>query len=123
MKKYSTVAIRKGKTNPLDSIKIANYAIDYWYRLVDFKPAEETYRQLKDLNRQYLTYLSMRVKAKQAMTNLTDRTMPGIKKVLWNRSDVPEKDKLCDFLRKYWHYYNITKMSEDRFISHYKHVG
>jgi len=119
MKKYSTVAIRKGKTDPLDSIKIANYGIDYWYRLVDFRPAEETYRQLKDLNRQYLTYLSMRVKAKQAMTNLIDRTMPGIKKVLWNRSDVPEKDKLCDFLREYWHYDNITKMSEERFISHY----
>lgn len=119
MKKYCTVAIRRGKTDPLDSVKIANYGIDYWHRLVDFKPAEEIYRQLKDLNRQYLTYLSMRVKAKQAMTNLIDRTMPGIKTVLWNRSDVPEKDKLCDFVREFWHYDNLTKMSENGFISYY----
>ena len=85
MKKYSMIAIRKGKTDPLDSIKIASYGIDYWYRLVDFEPAEETYQELKNLNRQYLNYLSMRVKAKQAMTNLIDQTMPGIKTVLWNR--------------------------------------
>ncbi len=61
----------------------------------------------------------MRVKAKQAMTNLIDQTMPGIKTVLWNRSDVPDKDKLCDFVREYWHYDNITCMSEQDFIEHY----
>ena len=76
------IVIRKGKTDPLDSIKIASYGIDYWYRLVDFEPTEETYQELKILNRQYLSYLSMRVKAKQGMTNLIDRTMPGIKTVL-----------------------------------------
>jgi transposase len=119
MKKYATIALRKGKTDPLDSIKIANYGIDYWYRLVDFKPTDEVYQQLKDLNTQYLIYLSMRVKAKQTMTNLTDRTMPGIKTVLWNRSDVPDRDKLCDFLREYWHYDNITCMSESDFIANY----
>ncbi|WP_396327344.1 hypothetical protein [Hydrogenoanaerobacterium sp.] len=30
MKKYAMIAIRKGKTDPLDAIKIANYGIDYW---------------------------------------------------------------------------------------------
>lgn len=72
MKKYSLITIRKGKTDPLDSIKIASYGIDYWFRLVDFEPTEKTYQELKNLNRQYLNYLSMRVKAKQAMTNLID---------------------------------------------------
>ena len=52
MKKYSMIAIRKGKTDPLDSIKIASYGIDYWHRLVDFEPTEETYQELKNLNRQ-----------------------------------------------------------------------
>lgn len=61
----------------------------------------------------------MRVKAKQAMTNLIDQTMPGIKTVLWNRSDVPDKDNLCDFVREYWHYDNITCMPEQDFIEHY----
>ena len=119
MKKYSMITIRKGKTDPLDSIKIASYGIDYWYRLVNFEPTEETYQELKNLNRQYLNYLSMRVKAKQAMTNLIDQTMPGIKNVLWNRSDVPDKDKLCDFVREYWHYDNINCMVEQDFINQY----
>jgi transposase len=119
MKKYSMIAIRKGKTDPLDSIKIASYGINYWYKLVDFEPTEEIYQELRNLSRQYLSYLSMRVKAKQTMTNLIDQTMPGIKTVLWNRSDVPDKDKLCDFVREYWHYDNVTCMPEQDFIEHY----
>ena len=119
MKKYAMIAIRKGKTDPLDAIKIATYGIDYWYKLVAFEPASEVYQELKELNRQYLSYLSMRIKAKVSMTNLTDRTMPRIKTVLWNRSDVPDRDKLCDFIREYWHYDNITCMSECDFIARY----
>ena len=61
----------------------------------------------------------MRVKAKQAMTNLIVQTMPGIKTVIWNRSDVPDEDKLCDFVREYWHYDNITCMPEQDFIEYY----
>lgn len=71
------------------------------------------------MNRQYLNYLTMRVKAKQAMTNLIDQTMPGIKTVLLNRSDVPDKDKLCDFVREYWHNDNVTCMPEQDLIEHY----
>ncbi|RPF47360.1 transposase IS116/IS110/IS902 family protein [Hydrogenoanaerobacterium saccharovorans] len=119
MKKYAMIAIRKGKTDPLDAIKIASYGIDYWYKLVDFEPTLDVYQELTDLNRQYLGYLSMRIKAKVSMTNLTDRTMPGIKTVLWNRSDVPDRDKLCDFIREYWHYDNITCMPECDFIASY----
>lgn len=119
MKKYAMIAIRKGKTDSLDSIKIANYGIDYWYKLADFKPSTEVYQELRDLNKQYLNYLSMRVKAKQTMTNLIDRTMPGIKTVLWNRSDVPDKDKLCDFVRDYWHYDNIIGMTLQQFVEVY----
>ena len=53
MKKYAMIAIRKGKTDPLDSIKIASYGIDYWYRFVDFEPAADVYQELQNLNRQY----------------------------------------------------------------------
>nr|WP_330389780.1 hypothetical protein [Cellulosilyticum sp. I15G10I2] len=46
--------------------------------------------------------------------------MPRIKSLLKNRSDKPEKDKLCDFVEKYWHYDNITNKSEKQFINSYK---
>jgi transposase len=119
MSKYGNVAIRKGKTDKLDAIKIANFGLDHWFHLVDYSPTADVYEELKTLNRQYLNYMSMRIQAKQTLTNLLDRTMPGIKTLLWNRSDVPDRDKLCDFVKAYWHFDNITRMSEAKFINNY----
>ena len=103
----------------MDAIKIANYGIDTWFRLVDYQACDEVYSELKLLGRQYSHYITMRVESKIALNNLLDRTMPGIKKILNNRSDKPDKDKLNDFVTEYWHYDNITKKSEKQFISSY----
>jgi transposase len=119
MNKYVNVAIRKGKTDKLDAIKIANFGLDHWYHLVDYSPTADVYEELKTLNRQYLNYMSIRIHAKQTLTNLLDRTMPGIKTLLRNRSDMPDRDKLCNFAKKYWHFDNITRMSEAEFINNY----
>ncbi len=119
MKKYANMSIRKGKTDKLDAIKIANFGLDHWYHLIDYTPTADVYDELKTLNRQYLNYLSMRINSKQTLTNLLDRTMPGIKTLLWNRSDVPKRDKLCNFVNEYWHFDNITNKSEDEFINSY----
>lgn len=119
MSKYANMAIRKGKTDKLDTIKIANFGLDHWFHLVDYTPSTDIYDELKVLNRQYLSYISMRIRAKQTLTNLLDRTMPGIKTQLLNRSDVPDRDKLCDFVKEYWHFDNITCMSEAGFITSY----
>ncbi len=119
MSKYVNVSIRKGKTDKLDAIKIANFGLDHWYHLVDYSPTADVYDELKTLNRQYLNYISMRIQVKQTLTNLLDRTMPGIKTLLWNRSDVPDRDKLCDFVKEYWHFDNITRRSEAEFINDY----
>lgn len=119
MSKYANMAIRKGKTDKLDTIKIANFGLDHCFRLVDYTPSTDVYDELKVLNRQYLSYISMRIRAKQTLTNLLDRTMPGIKTQLLNRSDVPDRDKLCDFVKEYWHFDNITCMSEAEFITNY----
>jgi transposase len=46
--------------------------------------------------------------------------MPGIKRHLaFSSPERPLKDKLCDFVEEYWHYDNITKMSEKRFVGAY----
>jgi transposase len=120
MKKYASAALRKGKTDKLDALRIANYGIDHWFRLVDFLLPEEAYAQLRLLGRQYYHYITMKVSGKLTLTHLIDRTMPGIKKLL-NGTDAekPTKDKLSDFVEEYWHYDNITKISEKRFITDY----
>jgi len=119
MHKYASLSIRRGKTDPLDAIKIANFGLDNWFTLTNYSPNEEIYDELRLLNRHYLNYISMRIKAKLTLTTLLDRTMPGIKTLLLNNSIAPDRDKLCDFVRKYWHFDNITKMSENAFIKSY----
>lgn len=120
MKKYASTVLRKGKTDKLDSIKIANYGLDYWFHLRNQEMSEQTYRHLRLLGRQYAHYIKLRIESKQALTHMLDYTMPGIKALLKSRSDKPEKDKLCDFVEKYWHYDNITIKSEKQFVNSYK---
>jgi len=120
MKKYASTAIRKGKTDKLDSVRIANYGLDNWFHLADYQPSEDTYEELKILGRQYSHYVKIKIQSKLALANILDRTMPGIKGLLQGeRSDHPIKDKLADFVEEYWHYDNITKKSEKQFTSSY----
>ena len=84
------------------------------------KSKHQTAPQLRILGRQYAHYITIRIESKLALTNLLDRTMPGIKKLFsGKRSAEPTKDKLSDFVEEYWHYDNITKKSETRFVGDY----
>jgi len=94
MKKYVSTALRKGKTDKLDSIRIANYGLDNWFKLVDHRVAEEVYDELKQLGRHYSHYVKMRIQSKLTLDDLLQRTMPGIKTLLrGKRSEEPTKDK------------------------------
>ena len=61
----------------------------------------------------------MHVKALLELTHMLDYTMPGIKGKLksWNENN--GKDKLSDFVEKYWHYDNIVSMTKDEFVNDY----
>jgi len=119
MKKYRTRDIRNVKTDKRDAMNIADYGIDYWYRLSKYECQEAVYDELKLLGRQYRSYMEMRIKAVQNLTHLLDHTMPGIKGLLndWNADS--GKDKLSDFVSKFWHFDNIKKFSEHRFVDKY----
>jgi len=120
MKKYVSSTLRKGKTDKLDSIRIANYGLDNWFKLVDHRVAEDVYEELRQLGRHYSHYVTMRIQSKLNMDNLLQRTMPGIKTLLsGKRSEEPTKDKLSDFAEEYWHYNNIKSKSEAQFVSGY----
>jgi len=119
MKKYASMALRKGKTNNIDAIKIASYGIDNWFRLVESHASDELYSELKILGRQYSHYIRMRIESKLVLSNMLDRTMPCIKSLLKSRSSNPDKDKLNSFVEQYWHYDSITNKSEKQFIRSY----
>lgn len=120
MKRYVGMALRKGKTDKLDSVRIANYGIENWFKLTQYQPLDEAYEELRLLGRQYAHYITIKIESKLALDNLLDRVMPGIKRLLPSkRSDEPTKDKLNDFVERYWHFDNICKMSEIAFEEDY----
>jgi len=63
MKKYASTAIRKGKTDKIDSVRIANYGLDNWFHLRKHEPTEEVYEELKFLGRQYSHYIRMKIES------------------------------------------------------------
>ena len=120
MKKYCAATLRKAKTDKIDSVRIANYGIDHWFSMTAYCSPDEVYEELKLLGRQYEQYVRLKVSCKIQLANLLDGVMPGIKTIL--QGTVPAystKDKLCDFVEKYWHYDNIKRMSEKQFLSDY----
>ena len=120
MKKYAKDnSIRGAKTDKLDSIMIANYGIDKWFRLQKYKKDDETYAELKLLGRRYRYYMELHVKALQELTHILDYVMPGIKKLFntWNESS--GKDKLSDFVERFWHFDLITSFSLNEFVEEY----
>ena len=119
MKQYRVQGLRRVKTDKADSMVIAKYGLDNWDELKDFVSSEDRYRELSLLSRQYRHYMRIHVASLLELTHILDLTMPGVKKEF--NSWVPEsgRDKLADFVEKYWHYDNIRKKSERQFVESY----
>lgn len=121
MKKYAKDnSIRGAKTDKLDSISIANYGIDKWFKLQKYEEDEEVYAELKLLGRRYRHYMELHIKALQELTHILDYTMPGIKKLLKSWNEANNKDKLSDFVEVFWHFDTIISMNREDFLSAYK---
>ena len=120
MKLYRAQDLRKVKTDKRDSMTIANYGIDKWFDLREFTPQEDVYAELRLLGRQYRFFMESRIEHLLNLTHLLDYTMPGVKACFGGWSESSGKDKLCDFVEEYWHYDNITRRSEKKFVEHYQ---
>lgn len=120
MKKYAKDnSIRGAKTDKLDSIAIANYGIEKWFKLQKYEGDEEIYAELKLLGRRYRYYMELHVKALLELTHILDYVMPGIKKMFNSWNEANSKDKLGDFVEIFWHFDLITSMTLDEFTAKY----
>ena len=119
IKKYVSMDIRKVKTDKADSLKLASYVLDNYRHLVDYSAEDEIYSELRILSRQYLHYVKVLANAKVNLTDMLDRTLPGIKALLKSHIRTTGKNKLCDFVERFWHCDVITSMSESKFVSEY----
>lgn len=125
---YSMKMFRKGgrgdlrnvKTDKADSLAIAEYGIKLVEKLREYEPATGVYQQMNYLLRWYQETMKQRIALLQELNGITERTLPGIKAagiVHGKASD--SKDMLLDFVSTFWHYDQITAMSENAFKKRY----
>lgn len=82
IKKYLDRNLRKAKNDRKDSLKLAEYACDNWYKLKQNAVEEEKYKELKFLSRQYFTFNDIKTKQKNDLSNLCDLIFPGYYQLL-----------------------------------------
>ena len=79
MKKYArNINFRNVKTDKRDSVTIANYGIEKWFKLQRYECSESVYAELKLLGRRYRSYMEMHVKALLELTHVLDYVMPQV---------------------------------------------
>jgi transposase len=116
---YCEDSIRRAKTDRIDCVKIANYGLDKWLKLGQYKPEEEIRELLKVYNRQYEHYVRLKVSLTNSFLSLLDQTMPGIRKHFGFSNRLDGHDKWIDFAKDYWHCKKIAKMSEAKFAENF----
>lgn len=82
IKKYLDRSLRKAKNDNKDSLKLAEYACDNWYKLKANYLEEEKYKELKFLSRQYFSFVNIKVQQKVNFSNLCDTLFPGYYQLL-----------------------------------------
>ena len=119
MKRYRCQGIRNPKTDRIDSLIIAQYGIDFWYRKGESLEMEKEREELRFLGMQYHKFMKVRTNRAIALCDLLDRTMPGIYGFMDKYNRNTGKDRLSDFVEEYWHRDLILKYSENRFTERY----
>ena len=121
MKQFCRVLnFRKSKNDNIDAIQIAEYGLMYWKELQEYKVDSESFRVLKELNRSYQHYMDLRINQMNFIDQTINQTFPGIKKLITHGSGDFSKDKLLDFLGKWWHKDLILEKTEEEFVEEYK---
>lgn len=119
--KYGNNSLRKGKTDKLDAVKIANYALDHWIDLKRYAPETEIRKMLKTYHRQYGQYLRLKVSLKTNLITLLDEVFPGVNTLF---ASAPRKsdghEKWVDFAVKFWHRECVCSSSESVFSKRYQ---
>ena len=82
IKKYLDRSLRKVKTDRKDSLKLAEYCCDNWYKLSKVRENDEIYDNLKFLSRRYLDNVAIQTKVKISFSNLCDLLFPGYYQLL-----------------------------------------
>ncbi len=114
IKKYCDMDLRKVKNDKKDSLKLACYCSEKWFKLRKFEIKDEIRNELQFLSRQYSEYVGIQTKLKIQLTNLIDKTFPGIKDIV----DAENRYQLLlDIYEKYSYPNLVLEKSKTVFVN------
>lgn len=113
IKKYCDLDLRKVKNDRKDSLKLANYCSEKWFKLKRFEPSDDIREELQFLSREYSQYVKIKTNLKIQLTNLIDKTFPGIKKII---DDENRYELLLDIYEKYSYPSLVLEKNKEEFI-------
>lgn len=113
IKKYLDRGLRKAKTDKKDSLKLAEYCCDNWYKLNKVRENDEIYNNLRFLSRRYLDNVAIQTKEKISFSNLCYLLFPGYYQLLDENNFILG----LEVFKKYYHPDIITTKKQSQFIT------
>lgn len=118
---YDTNRVRKVKTDRIDALKIASFALDKWMKLRKYTPADDIRKTLQIMNRQYVKLNKMLVMQKNSFIALLDCCFPNANTLFTSpRRDSDGHEKWVDFVLKFPHADSVAKLSLSAFKARYQ---
>ena len=120
IRNFGNNTLRKVKSDPADSRKIARYTLDNWADLREYSRMDTTRAQLKTLNTQMAFFTNQKVAAKTNLISLLDMTYPGVNDLF----DTPARDdgseKWVDYAASFWHVDCVRRIGLSAFTERYR---
>ena len=117
---YGNNSLRRAKTDKMDAVKLANYALDHWLSLPQYHPTEDTRLMLKTCYRQYEQFSKIRTMQKNNLISLLDNTFPDANKLFSSPPRADGSEKWVDFVAQYWHCECVCEMTVRAFTKSYE---
>ena len=118
---YDTNRVRKVKTDKLDALKIASFALDKWIKLRKYTPAETAQKTLQIMNRQCTKLNKILVIQKNSLIALLDCSFPNANTLFSSsRRESDGHEKWVDFVLKFPHVDSVAKLSLSAFKTRYQ---
>ena len=118
---YNTNRVRKVKTDRIDALKIASFALDKWMELREYGPAETTRQILKIMDHQCSKLYKIIVMQKNSLIALLDCCFPNVNTLFTSpRRELDGHEKWVDFVLKFPHLDSVAKLSLSAFRSKYQ---
>lgn len=118
---YDTNRVRKVKTDRIDALKIASFALDKWIKLREYTPAETIRQTLKIMNRQCIKLNKILVMQKNSLIALLDCCFPNANTLFTSpRRGSDGHEKWVDFVLKFPHVDSVAKLTISAFKTKYQ---